>query len=363
MKKPKLIYVLPRYRQDISTHEFFLYGFIEALSSRYDLWLIVLEGDTPVGHLVGPKQISYFGNSSWLVKVARYKMALVWARLKGYRLVYVHYSYWAAIVASFLLRPLGGKVFYWNCGMPWLFGPQHSLRFVLRVVNTLVTGTKSMAMYYSRQYGIPLSRTAVMPNWIDIERFQDTRTQKDAREAIGVPSDVPVVLFDHKLVPRKGADFLPDILSALPDNVHLVVVGGGELFDSLNQEFASRGLSHRVHMAGWVPARDIPLYMKAADLYLMCSREEGFPRTILESMASGTPFVASDVGGMLDIVPLELQAYLVASLDEGVESFVEAVKKLLDDKKLREDIRNQLVAEVERYDTPRVVDIFTSIVN
>ena len=362
MDKPKLIYVLPKYQRDISTHVFFLYNFIEQLSRRYDIWLITLSGDDPREGIKGPVHHTYLGKYPKWLKICYFSGAVKLARLRGFKMVYVHYSYWAAIIASLVTRFTGGRVWYWNCGMHWLFGSQPVLQLVLRLVHKQVTGTRRVAGLYAKHMGIPYYKIEVMPNWIDLERFADLPSKIGAREKLGLDLHAPTILFDHKLVWRKGADMLPEILEALPDDTHLVVVGGGELEERLVEEFKVRGLSSRVFMKGWVPATDIPLYMRAADLYVMPSREEGFPRTILEAMAVGTPYVSSDVGGMCDITPEDLIDSLLVSEQNMPAGIIDRTNELLADSQERDRIGIQLRSEVEQYETTNVVERFVEIV-
>ncbi|MDP3956220.1 MAG: glycosyltransferase family 4 protein [bacterium] len=362
MKKKKLIYILPTFNRDTSTHIFYLYTFIEALSKHYDMWLITLSGDDPRDSFSNITRHSYFGNSWRLTKIVRLASVVKVARFMGYKTVYVHYSYWTAIVASLIMRALGGTVYYWNCGMPWLFGKQRVLRLVLRFVHTLVTGTEIMADEYARHYGISREKIKVMPNWIDVARFDDLPSREEARKKLSLPVGVPIVLFVHKLVARKGADFLPGILNKLDSNIHMVIVGGGELYETITKGMSRLGLSNRTHFVGWSPAYTIPLYMRAADVYVMPSREEGFPRTILEAMASGTPFVATDVGGMRDIVPKDLAENVLVSAEDVEEEFPRRVSRILGDHNLQSEIVARLKNYVRQYETERVIEKFYAIV-
>lgn len=357
MKKPKLIYILPRYDTATGTHLFYLYSFIQRLSVTYDLWLVVLAGDDPRGEIPGLFRTSYIGGMPRVVQVVLLKLALLRARLLGFKNVYVHYSYWAALLASFVMRPLGGRVRYWNCGMPWLFGSQYPLRITLFFVSTLVTGTPAMKEMYSKQYGVPRSKISVMPNWIEPDRFLHLPSRDEARATLGFDRDAPTVLYVHTLSPRKGADRLPAILRGLPENVRMVIVGGGELKEELINTM--REYDDRVHFTGWVPARDIPLYMRAADVYVMPSREEGFPHTILESMAAGTPFVATNVGGMQDIVPAE---YVETLLVTSVFDMAKKISVLLNDSSIYSKTSSALGEHVLRYSIDRVVSDFTKMI-
>ena len=85
-----------------------------------------------------------------------------------------------------------------------------------------------------------------------------------------------------------------------------------------------RNLGERIKLLGAVPNRDILKYFIAADVFLMPSREEGFPRVLIEAMAAGLPYVASDIGGVREISPPQAQEFIVKSGD--IDGYVEKIK-------------------------------------
>lgn len=88
--------------------------------------------------------------------------------------------------------------------------------------------------------------------------------------------------------------------------------------------------------------------MASADIFLMPSEEEGMPNVLLEAMAAGVPFVASDVGGVREMTPPVTQEFVLPYGDSFV--FAEKIKKLLADKELRERISAVEQEWVKRYD-------------
>ena len=90
-----------------------------------------------------------------------------------------------------------------------------------------------------------------------------------------------------------------------------VVVGDGPERKNLEFRIQNLGLPRYVQVVGPVPQRDIVPYFRAADIFLLPSEEEGFPHVLLEAMAAGLPYVASDVGGVSEITPPVLQPFLV----------------------------------------------------
>ena len=298
------------------------------------------------------------------------------ARARGVRRFYVHYSLSGGLAASLVTRLMGGETYYWNCGLYRQFAPGREagwrarwraargvwlLELVLRLCTWLVTGTPRMAEYYSREARIPLAKIRVLPNSIDRERFASLDRDR-AREQLGIGREEQVLLFLHRVAPRKGAHHLPDILRAVEEQcgpVRLIVAGDGPYLARLREAMERAGLSLRCDFRGWVPNRDAPAYFRAADLYLMPSLEEGFPRVLLEAMASACPFVAFDIGGVSDILTRE-QAGRSSARGPWMNSRG-AVLRLMQDHNLRQRLAAAGLERVQAFDEERVAEMFVEM--
>ncbi len=165
-----------------------------------------------------------------------------------------------------------------------------------------------------------------MPNWIDINKFRiqnspgrtpatgqaEFRTQ-ELRKELHIDSAKKVVLFAHRLSERKGAHYLPEIIQAFKgQSVVFIIIGDGQERQNLEFRIQNLELTHSVRLLGWVPNEELPKYYAIADLFIMPSDEEGFPRVLLEAMARELPFVAFGVGGVPEIVPQELKNFVVS---------------------------------------------------
>ncbi|GAB3443926.1 glycosyltransferase [Actinophytocola sediminis] len=115
-----------------------------------------------------------------------------------------------------------------------------------------------------------------------------------ARAALGLDDRVPVALCAARLEPQKRHDVLLSAWTKV-DGAILLLAGDGSLRTALTARCAELGLSHRVRFLG--PRDDVPDLLAAADLSVLTSDWEGMPIAVLESMAAGTPVVASDVDG------------------------------------------------------------------
>jgi glycosyltransferase involved in cell wall biosynthesis len=135
---------------------------------------------------------------------------------------------------------------------------------------------------------------------VDLDRFRPTGDKDNDKRRIGVEPGVPVVLTVRRLVPRMGLDVLLDALPVLKidyPNIQLIVVGEGSLRERFVQRAAKQNVSKNVAFPGFVAEDDLPLYYRAADLFVLPSEAlEGFGLVTLEAMASGVPVVGTRTG-------------------------------------------------------------------
>lgn len=343
----KLVYIISELQEDTDTHFFHNYETLKLLSERMSLFVIVERGKKP-------KVFRGYAQKFRLAPLRVFELfcVLLVLRIRGYRTFWTHYSFVGSIVASFF-----GKSFYWNCGMPWLYErsafEEWQFRQALRR-SILVTGTESIKNMYVKQYALLPQRVRVLPNGIYIERFAawDGR-REEARHILGIEKDKKVILFIHRLSKRKGADRIVPVAHHFQHNpdVLFVVCGQGPLESQIRGEF--------VRKEGAVPQRDIPMYLAAADIFFMPSEEEGFPHVLLEAMACGVPIVASDVGGVRDMVPADVLPYIV---NQDTEIFALKIKELLDDVSLRKTIGNEERRHVKCYELSEVVTLLLEVI-
>ena len=164
-----------------------------------------------------------------------------------------------------------------------------------------------------RRRGGPADRVEFFPNAIDTERFTPAGPSERAaaRAALGLPSDVPVVLHFGWDWDRKGGDVFLQSLALLRGELAIlgVTVGGGE---------AARDLAARLKLGDSLrildPDPDVRRLYAAADVFASTSRAEGMPFAVAEALCSGLSVVASDLPGhravaggvaACPIVPLE----------------------------------------------------------
>jgi glycosyltransferase involved in cell wall biosynthesis len=151
--------------------------------------------------------------------------------------------------------------------------------------------------------GADPANTHVIYQGVDTNLFHPG-SREAARENLGLSSDEPLLLFVGNLVPVKGPDILLDALALLKLTslrFQCVLIGDGPQRAWLRARINSLGLNRRVRLVGQIPLEQLPEWYRSADLVVLPSRSEGVPNVLRESIACGTPFIASRVGGVPEI--------------------------------------------------------------
>jgi glycosyltransferase involved in cell wall biosynthesis len=156
------------------------------------------------------------------------------------------------------------------------------------------------------EVGVGRCRLQAIPLGLELDAFLPARLAPwhgTLRTELGIPVNAPLVGICARLVPIKRHDLLLAVAASLrschPDT-HYVLAGDGELFDTLHTRTRELEIDDIVHFAGW---RD-PIAMVLADLdvCVLCSDNEGLPTALIEALSAGVPVIATDVGGVRELV-------------------------------------------------------------
>jgi glycosyltransferase involved in cell wall biosynthesis len=163
----------------------------------------------------------------------------------------------------------------------------------------------------------------VVRNGIDIDRFAPDGPASDA-----IDGDGPTVLFVGRLVDGKrpqDAVRAVERLAAEYPSITLLVVGDGPLRDDLESRVAAAGLEENVRFLGHIAYDAMPPLYRSADVLVLPSESEGFPRTVMESLATGTPVVTSDLNQLQAITSVAGASVPVGDVD----GFAAAIEEVL----------------------------------
>ena len=170
--------------------------------------------------------------------------------------------------------------------------------------------------------GFPATRVRVLRNGVDLQHFQPPSTAASERDR---PGKQIKLLSVGNLIELKGHDLVVEALTML-DECTLTIVGDGPLRDTLEQQARECGVADRVYFVGAVDqARLVELYGEA-DMLVLASSREGMPNVVLEAMACDTPVVATNVGGVPEIMLAPEAGVLLARRDAA--AIAEGVRRL-----------------------------------
>lgn len=199
------------------------------------------------------------------------------------------------------------------------------------------------------------SRLEVQRNGVDIERFHPDVDRKAVRQRYGLAEDTFVLLFVGRLAPEKGIDVALDAFHALPERIRrraqLVLVGEGPLYEGLKEKY--EGARFGVHVLGFRHGRELADIYAASDLFIFPSTTETFGNVVLEAMATGTPVLGANAGGVSDNVEHGRTGWLCEPGDVG--EFVQAIVTFYDDADLRQTIAAEGLAYSRRQSWPIVL--------
>jgi glycosyltransferase involved in cell wall biosynthesis len=160
---------------------------------------------------------------------------------------------------------------------------------------------------YVLRLGAKPSKVKVIYNGVDLARFRPiSEKRQETRKKLGISQQAIVVLTVRRLVYKNGIDTLLEaanlVVKKNPKIVFLVV-GKGPDMESVKLQVAQLGIETNFRLAGFVSDEDLTSYYNVADLFVLPSKSgEGLPLVALEAMACGLPVVATEVGGIREIL-------------------------------------------------------------
>jgi teichuronic acid biosynthesis glycosyltransferase TuaC len=180
--------------------------------------------------------------------------------------------------------------------------------------------------------GLPAGKVRVVRNGVDRSLFSPG-DRDGARRRLGLRPDGAVLLWVGEMVPVKGVAVLVDafaVLRAGGVDARLCLVGDGPVRPALAAQAAQAGVEDRVMFAGNVPQEALPDWYRAADLTILPSYSEGLPNVLCESIACGTAFVASGVGGIPEMADSLLDRLVAPGDGSALAGAIEARLSLRD---------------------------------
>ena len=184
----------------------------------------------------------------------------------------------------------------------------------------------------------PSRNIRVLPNGIDVKRFAPSGLRHLGRKELAIPEDAMVIGTIGRLNEVKRQDLLIQAFAQHarrdPD-ARLLIVGDGPLQDDLRQLAMSLGVQDSVCFTGYKP--DPERFLELMDVFVLSSRSEGMPLSVLEAWAAGVPVVTSDAGGLPELIRDGETGLLFPSGDQ--ESLAAKLQMLLSNGELAANLR------------------------
>ena len=199
-------------------------------------------------------------------------------------------------------------------------------------------------------------------NGIDLSRFSPGDVPTDFHERFGIPKDKQIVLYVGRLDAEKHVSILikaAGLMTAHRDNLHFVIVGKGTDMENLQDLVERLGLQEHVTFTGRVEDEDLPFFHRIGTVFAMPSPVELQCLAMLESMASGSPVVAVNVGALYELCQDGRNGYLY-ELDRE-DQLAEKLATILDDEKLRTKMGAESLAIAKTHDLSHTIAQFVSL--
>ena len=279
-------------------------------------------------------------------------------------LIDAHYFYPDGVAAWLMGRALGKPFVITARGSDVYQFPKHPVARRLIVAAAHAAGANIAVSAGLKaqlcKLGVAGEHIRVLRNGVDPQEFKlHDRASMRTKHGLDVPGIDRWACSVGNLVPLKSHDLVLAALARLP-GIGLAIVGEGPERPRLEQLAHRLGIGARVRFLGVLPSASVNEVMAAADVMVLASSQEGWPNVLLESMASGTPVVASDIEGTREVVGAPEAGILV---ERSAEAIAAGTMQLLRSGLSRESTR----AYAERYswdETSRgQAELFRSVVD
>jgi glycosyltransferase involved in cell wall biosynthesis len=217
-------------------------------------------------------------------------------------LIDAHYFYPDGVVAAMLGRHFRKPVVITARGsdinvIAGHSAPRQQILWAAGIASSVICVSEALRQSMIR-LGVDAGKIATVRNGVDLATFRPT-DRAAVRRRLGIEGSV--LLAVGNILEAKGQAMVVEALAAMP-GCTLMVVGSGPDESRVRALARERGVESRVRLVGVVPHGALVDYYNAADVMVLATAREGWPNVVLESLACGTPVVATNVGGIPEII-------------------------------------------------------------
>jgi len=232
----------------------------------------------------------------------------------------------------------------------------------------LGTYDKIVVLYHKlsedlKKLGIPAEKICVIPNGVDIEKFQSVQKNNvfEIRRKLSISDKQRILLFVGRLSEVKRVELVIRLTQKLIREgwpIKTIIVGDG--YCRKRYEKMASTIRDRIIFTGWVSRKALVVFYAIADIILLPSFSEGLPNVLLEAAAAGKPAVATRINGTPDIIVHGKTGFLFDRSD--FNSFYRFTKLILSNRDLQEELgRNALKHVKEKFSWEKVVEKYESL--
>ncbi len=239
-------------------------------------------------------------------------------------------------------------------------------RQLIQQADRIIASTGDERQQIIRHCGATPGQVQVIPCGVDLERFFP-QNRKQAREKLGLKQHAPMLLYVGRLDPFKGPDVLLRAAALMKEEAQVLIVGGklsgDRELDELRELARKLHISQRIHFLGARPQQELPGIYSAADITVVPSYHESFGLAAVESLACGTPVVATRAGGLMTVIRDSETGYLVRRCPGF---FAEKLDSLLQDSEVLHQMRATARPSVFQYSWKQVasqmLDVYEDVI-
>ena len=224
-------------------------------------------------------------------------------------------------------------------------------------ITAVSESTKNSFNYYPEK---TFNKVKVIHNGLTFIPSELTITE--ARQKLGLPTDGFVIGNIGRLSVQKNQKLLLKAIQSL-DKVYLAIVGEGEIRNEIEEMINTLGLNNRVYLLGEIPFSDIPVFLKALDIFVMPSLYEGLSNALVEALKAGLPIIASDVESQRDVIVDTNGTYsgiLLPVTDEQL--WEEAIRELCLNNDKKADLSAKALIRSNDFTMENMADNFLNLV-
>jgi len=190
---------------------------------------------------------------------------------------------------------------------------------VFRGADRVVVTTAAMRERIIQDYGLDDARVRVIPNYVDTDLFRPEPPVAGSEKNKSRKS----LCFIGRLTDQKNLFVLFDALGGL--DLEITIIGEGEQRDALERKASA--LKIKARFLGNLSHTELPEWINRSDIFILPSKYEGHPKTLLEAMSCGKPVIGTDVSGIRELIHHRETGYICPPTAEGIREAVEEISR------------------------------------